>query len=221
MNRTDYDAVIFDVDGTILDTAEGILASVRYMINTLNFPQIEERTLNSFVGPRIQDSLVRVYGLQGEECRRAAGVFRDRYKQGDVLKAKPYQGLEETLGILSATGYRLSVATNKRQDFTDALLEKNGLQKYFEAVNGTDMEGRFTKKDLIERCVAEMKTEPGRTVLIGDSSYDAEAAEEVGVSFIAALYGYDFRTEQDVERWKHIGVIRDIRDLIKLQEEGK
>ena len=208
-----YAAIIFDLDGTLFDTAEGIVSSVVFMINSLNLPDIPDDIIRSFVGPRIQDSLERVYGLGGEKLDAAARVFRDKYKDGDVLKASLYTGALGVLRKLKSDGYSLAVATNKRQDFVGALLKKYALENYFDSVHGTDFYGILKKEDLIKNCLSDLGIDSSETILIGDSSYDAAAAEKTNVSFIAALYGYEFRTENDLVDRPHIGFIKDIGDL--------
>lgn len=100
IKNMNYKLVIFDVDGTMLDTSEGIIASAVWTINMLGYQRPEKTVLESFVGPRIQDSLNRVYGLRGEELAYAAKIFRDHYKKGDVLQAKPYEGIYEIMDML-------------------------------------------------------------------------------------------------------------------------
>ncbi len=212
-----YKLVIWDVDGTLLDTSSGLISSTRYMIEKLGLPKVSEDVLKSFVGPRIQDSLSRVYGLTGEAGKEAAAVFRNHYKEGDVLKAEPYPGIEEVLKNLSDADIKMAVATNKRQDFTDALMQKFGFDKYLSCVFGTDPEGKYVKKDLINMCVDYFddidKTD---AVMIGDSTYDAEAAMDVGVDFIGVTFGFDFKSSEDMAAFKPIGAVADIKELKEL-----
>ena len=210
-----YKLVIWDVDGTLLDTSPGLLASTRYMIETLGLPKIPEDVLESFVGPRIQDSLSRVYGLTGDAGKDAAAVFRNHYKEGDVLKAEPYPGIEEALKNLSDAGIKMAVATNKRQDFTDALMQKFGFDKYLSCVFGTDPEGKYVKKDLINMCVDYFDDiDKNDAVMIGDSAYDAEAAVAVGVDFIGVTYGFDFKNEDDIRVFHPVAVAKS-SELLK------
>lgn len=215
----DIKHIIFDVDGTMLDTSEGMISSVKYMIDKMGYEMPDEDTLESFVGPRIQDSLVSVFGLEGGELSTAARVFRDHYKAGDVLVASPYDGLEDILKKLKERGYVLTIATNKRQDFVDALMDKFDLSKYFTKVCGTDMQGRYTKTDLIGQCLdTHSEISKNQTVMIGDSAYDAIAATETGILFLGCVYGYDFKTSEDVVKYKPVAVIKDIKELLNIFE---
>lgn len=205
--------IIWDVDGTMLDTSSGIISSTKYMIKKLNLEMPSEKVVRSFVGPRIQDSLERVYGLIGEERDNAARIFRNHYKKSDVLDAKPYDGLEDVLHFIKSKGFIQMVATNKRQDFVDLLINKYELSKYFVAVFGTDMAGKYTKDDLLKMCIEKAKVCPEEAVLIGDSSYDAESARNVGTNFVAALYGYDFKNMEDVEKYHVQAAINNIKEI--------
>lgn len=209
-----YKLVIFDVDGTMLDTSEGLLNATVYTIEQLGYKMPSRNVLLSFVGPRIQDSFVRVYGLQGDELNRAAGIFRKKYKEGDVLLARPYEGIYDVLGWIRKRGMHVAVATNKRQDFVDELMEKYHFLPYVEAVYGTDMEGALKKSDLIQKCVnkfPECRNE--QVVMIGDSSYDAIAAQEAGVDFLGVTYGFEFSARVDVDQWNNVGAISEISML--------
>ncbi len=84
-----FNVAVFDVDGTLLDTSEGVLSSVQYTINKHNLPTIDEIKLRTFIGPPIQDSFARVYGLTGDILQELAVTFRNQYKDVDLLKAVP------------------------------------------------------------------------------------------------------------------------------------
>ena len=88
-----FDVVVFDVDGTLLDTSEGVLASVKYTIKEHNLPEIDEEVLKTFIGPPIQNSFSKVYGLKGDILQELATTFRNQYKDVDLLKAVPYEGI--------------------------------------------------------------------------------------------------------------------------------
>ena len=88
-----YRGIIFDLDGTLLDTSEGVLSSVRHTIKTMGYRELPEETLLTFIGPPVKRSLMEHYGLDDAEADRATAVFRDQYKNMDLLKARPYDCL--------------------------------------------------------------------------------------------------------------------------------
>lgn len=199
-NFLDYELFIFDVDGTLFDTSEGLINSTIFTIKSLGLKMPDAQTLRSFVGPRIQDSMSSVFGLQGEELKNACDVFRNHYKQGDVLLAKPYSGVFELLDMLSKNKKKLAVATNKRQDFVDALMLKYGFSKYFTVVHGTDFGGKLKKSDLIHKCLNDFAVKnPRDAVMIGDSEYDYSAAKECDVDFIGVTYGFGYKETDNLE----------------------
>lgn len=208
--------VIWDVDGTLLDTSEGLISSTRYMISELGLDMPSDDVLYSFVGPRIQDSLERVYGIHGEQLSHASAVFREHYKKGDVFAAIPYYGIEDVLKKLREVGIHMAVATNKRQDFVDALLSKFGFDKYMDYIAGTDMAGKYTKTDLINICIKQFPyLTNDDAIMIGDSDYDAIAANEAGLDFLGVTYGFGFKRVSDIERYKPLGVARDVYDIFQ------
>lgn len=222
MNKKEYKLVVFDVDGTLLDTSEGLLKSTIYTIDKLGYPMPTKEVLLSFVGPRIQDSLAKVFGLQGEELDKAAAVFRNHYKEEAVMLAKPYEGMHVVLQNLKNRNIHMAIATNKRQDFIERLADKYGISEYIKVICGTDFQGKLKKEDLIRNCIKEFpECSTKDTVMIGDSAYDAEAAERVGVDFIGATYGFDFKSAEEVQKWSSVTSINrmiEILEIIDLRE---
>lgn len=100
-----YKGIIFDLDGTLLDTSEGVLASIRHTIKTMNYRELPLETLLTFIGPPVKRSLMNHYGLTDQEADEATEVFRQQYKNKDLLKAKPYDGILELLKALKDQGF--------------------------------------------------------------------------------------------------------------------
>ncbi len=211
-----YDAVIFDLDGTLLDTSEGISLSVRYAISELALPGISDEVLRTFIGPPIQRSFERVYGLDKEEANRAADLFRNRYKDRDILKAIPYDGIFETIEGLNAAGIKTAVATYKRQDYANKILEHFGFDKVCDVICGSDFEQKLTKSDIIENAIRLLGvSDRSRVVMVGDSDNDAEGAKGIGVPFVGVTYGFGFSSEEDVNEFPNIGAATDCRDILR------
>ncbi|MBO4904001.1 MAG: HAD hydrolase-like protein [Lachnospiraceae bacterium] len=201
-----YKAVIFDLDGTLLDTSEGIFSSVTYAINTLGLADIPQDVLRTFIGPPIQKSFARVYGMDKEEADRAADVFRNRYKDHDLMLARPYDGMFETLERLSEAGVKTAVATYKRQDYAEKILTGFGFDRAVDAICGSDFAGKLTKKDIIVNAIERLGiTDRSQVVMTGDSDNDAIGASEIGVSFVGVTYGFGFSSAKDVEAFSNIG----------------
>ncbi len=200
-----YDAVIFDLDGTLLDTSEGIFRSVSYAIEKLGFEKLKPEVLRTFIGPPIQRSFALVYGLGKQEADEAADVFRNRYKEEDLLFAKPYEGIFETLNALRNAGIKTAVATYKRQDYAEKILIHFGFDKACDAICGSDLEGKLSKRDIIENAINCLGAGKRGVVMIGDSDNDAVGASEIGVDFIGVTYGFGFSRAEDVNEFPCIG----------------
>lgn len=201
-----YDAVIFDLDGTLLDTSEGIFRSVSYVIDTLSLPKLSDDVMRTFIGPPIQKSFARVYGMSVEDSAKAAGIFRDRYKETDLLLAKPYDGIFEAIRDLNNAGVRTAVATYKRQDYAEKILKHFGFDRVCNIMCGSDFDGVLTKKDIIENAIKGLQIpDRSRAVMVGDSDNDAIGAGEIRVAFIGVTYGFGFNSAGDVNAYKNIG----------------
>ena len=203
-----YDLVIFDVDGTMLDTTDGVLSSVRYTIDKFGFSMLSEQELSTFIGPPIQDSFALHYGLSGGILQDIATVFRDQYKDVDLLKATPYDGIYEVFDKLMKHGVKTAVATYKREDYAVTLLKHYGFDRYTDIMHGGDHENKLKKCDIIEKCISESGvTDKSRVVMIGDTANDAIGAEKIGVDFIAVTYGFGFKSHNDLSEIRNSGCV--------------
>lgn len=211
-----YDAVIFDLDGTLLDTAEGICRAVRYTIGKLDLPDPGDEVLRTFIGPPMQISFEKHFGFSKEQAMEAANLFRDRYKESDLLYAVPYDGIYETIKALSEAGVKSCVATYKRQDYADKILVHFGFDRICECICGADFEGKLTKKDIIENAVSHAGiTDRRKVVMVGDSDNDAIGAKNAGADFIAAIYGFGFTGEDDAAAYENIGIAKEPKDILR------
>lgn len=209
-----FDIVVFDVDGTLLDTSEGVLASVKYTIEKHNLPKIDEETLKTFIGPPIQDSFARVYGLSGEILQELATTFRNQYKDVDLLKAVPYEGIFDVFEALLTNGIKPAIATYKRQDYATKIMQHFGFDKYTDIIYGADHENKLKKRDIIELALKDSGVSDfSKAVMIGDSDNDAIGAEGIGTEFIGVTYGFGFRSKEDVNKFKNVGSADTAKEL--------
>lgn len=212
-----YEAVIFDVDGTLLDTTEGVLNSVKYAMREKSLEIPSDEYLRSFIGPPIQNSFAKLYGLKGKELQELTDLFRNRYKSTELLKAKPYDGLFEVLSNLKNAGIKIGIATYKREDYAITLLKHFGFDKYTDVMHGADNNNVLKKKDIIELCLKEMGVEDyKRAVMIGDSDNDALGADHIGIEFVGVTYGFDFAKPEDVQQFPSIGCVDKPIDLLSI-----
>lgn len=210
-----YRIAVFDLDGTLLDTAEGLLVAVKYTIDKMGLAMLPDEQLRTFIGPPIQDSFAKAYSLEGEILQTIATCFRNRYKDYDLLKATPYDGIYEVFENLSHKGIKTAIATYKRQDYAETILKHFGFDKYTSIMYGADHENKLKKVDIIEKCLQGCKVYDGKNaVMIGDSSYDAVGAQKMGIDFIGVTYGFDFQSADEVLRSGGIGSVDTPRELV-------
>lgn len=208
--------IIFDLDGTLLDTTEGVIESAIYAIKAMNYEELAYDTMLSFVGPPIQESFSKHYNCNSEEAQNVANIFRDYYKENALFKAKPYEGIFELLEQLKKAGKKIAVATYKREDYALTLLKHFGLDQYFESIHGADNKNTLKKADIIGTCICELNATKENSVLVGDTIHDAVGAEKAGISFIAVTYGFGFKVVLDVMEYKNIGIAETPLDIYRL-----
>jgi phosphoglycolate phosphatase len=211
----DYTLAIFDLDGTILDTSEGILASVAHTIKQLNLPQLNQEELSTFIGPPIQDSFAGYYGLSGASLQEAADIFRNNYSTCNLLAAKPYDGIYAVFDFLHEHNILSAVATYKREDYALKLLKHFSFDKYTDILFGADNENKLKKKDIIIKCLEKSKVKDLRKVIvIGDTYHDATGAANLNLDFMAVTYGFGFKKGDDLSPIKSVASVDTPLEII-------
>ena len=190
-----YKLVIFDLDGTLADTSEGIYNAHRYTTQAMGI-ELKKHSLDGVIGGELLKIYQQRFSLDEENARRAVDIYRKWYQENGILQATLYDGMKDTLAFLKEQGYLLAVATLKREDFAKILLENLGVAEYFDWIYGMDREDTLNKEKLIRKCMVSADAVESETVLVGDSANDAKGAEACGVDFVAVTYGFGF-TEDD------------------------
>ncbi len=217
-----YRAVIFDVDGTLLNTREGILSAVGATLEEFGMRPLKKEDERLFIGPPIQRSLMEVYGLTKEEAQSFANVFRERYSKHEFLfRAGVYDGIPQLMERLQESGIRIAVATYKREDYAVDIVTHFGLAGRADVVHGADNFNKLTKSDIIRLCIEEMGFSPAECVMVGDSDNDAIGAEGIGCPFIGVTYGFGFESREDVQAFKNIGAADTPMEVFEiLRDQG-
>lgn len=212
-----YLGILFDLDGTLLDTAEGVKNAVMLTHKELGMDVPDEITLHRFVGPPMQDSFIREYGFSIEKAQRAADIFRKNYMEKSLYLAVMYPGVLQTLDFLRGQSYKIGVATYKREDYAINLLKYFGIADYCDVIHGGDNFNLRKKADIVNMCIDEMKIlDRSKVILVGDSEYDAAGAEHAGVSFWGVTYGYGFNDDNYADLYKAVGWGNSIEEIKRI-----
>lgn len=211
-----YKAIIFDLDGTLLDTTSGVVYAVEYTIRQLALPMPKKEILETFVGPPMQLSFQKHYAMNEKDALQAANLFRANYKEHSLLKAELYPGTLEVLQGLRDKGYKIAVATNKSHDNAMEILKHFQVAKYCDFMMGSDLGGKLKKADIIEKCLQNIGVDAEESVYVGDSIFDLEGAKKVGMDFYAVLYGFGFKNEEELRGYDCKGIFENIRAIGKV-----
>lgn len=210
--------ILFDLDGTIIDSSEGIFNSINYAMKKLVKEELSLEVLKTFVGPPLQDSFERI-GLSEENAALAVTYYRELYSTEGIYQAKPYDEIEKTLAELSKC-QKLYLATSKPEFFAKKILEHLGFTEYFTGIYGADLEGlRIAKADVIAYALRNAKLEDKETiVMIGDREHDILGAKINSVDSIGVLYG--FGSQKELSQAGADEIIEKPEELLSLVRKG-
>ena len=186
-----YELIVFDLDGTLIDTSPGIFNSVRHAEKEMGFTPISNEQLRMFVGPPPIEMYMKMYGVESVIAAEATKKHREYGRTKAIFEAVVYPGIEDVLKYLKHKNYKLAVATLKSQKIAEMVLENYGLHVYFDVIVGMDEKESFTKCMTIQIAKEKLNIE-GNVLMIGDSEYDYIGANEAGVDFLGVLYGFGF-----------------------------
>jgi len=181
--------VLFDMDGTLVDSTPGIWASIRVAAAALGLPEPTPGQLRSMVGPPLQDGFAGAYGLAGDDVDRAVAAYRAHYSAGAMFDADVYPGVPELLAALRADGATLAVATSKPEPFAVRILDHTGLLPAFASVHGATLDGSVRHKHDVVAAALAAHPDGERPVLVGDRSHDVLGAAAHGLPCIGAGWG--------------------------------
>lgn len=208
--KNKYDLIIFDLDGTLLDTSLGIFNSVRYAEKMMNFKPVTDEVLKKFVGPPPKEMYKKIYNVLEDEALLAAKYHREYGRTYAIYEAKVYPKIIEVLDSLKKDKIKLAVATLKSQNIAEKILQYFCLDKFFDVIVGMDEKETLTKADTIKIAMEKVGIKDN-VLMIGDSIYDKIGAMEVGIDFIAVSYGFGFNNIDSKDIF--INKIEELLDL--------
>ncbi len=193
--RVKFETVLFDFDGTIAESGEGIVRSARWAMEQLGKAAPGDDVLRRFVGPPLYESFQKLCGLNAADAQRAVELYRVRYSDVGLFEARIYPGIAPLLRALRRSGAWVAVASAKPEAFLVRILEHFGLAGCFDRVAGTTMENRSADKRAQLLAALPEGADPARACMVGDRMYDVAAGRALGMHAVGVAYGYGERAE--------------------------
>lgn len=211
-----YKYILFDLDGTIINSSLGVTNSVIYSLKKLGekVPQREE--LLKFIGPPLLYSYMNYCGFSQEKANLAIEFYRENYEKNGMLENKFYDGIEDMLSCIKDTGKTIIIATSKPEFFAKQILDSFNISKYFDFIVGATLDEKRNHKDevlnyILQNCNIANKQ---NCVLVGDTKFDAIGAKAVNIDCIGVSYG--FGTKQELLDNSVITIADSPEDLKKI-----
>ena len=215
-----YRYALFDLDGTVIDSGEGITKSTQYALSRMGIEEPDLNRLRAFVGPPLLDSFRDLYGMSEEKAMEAVDWYRERYSSKGLYECHPYEGIGELLEALQQEGRKLAVASSKPERFVREILEHFGIGQYFSEIVGATMDEKLSSKPDIIREVFRRgrltQADKASVIMIGDRRYDIEGANETGLDSIGVYYGFAEPGELEKAGATYIAeTVQDLADLFR------
>lgn len=182
-------SILFDLDGTITDSGEGIINCAAFALEHFGLPIPSREEMRVFVGPPLRDTFYK-FGVPKDRLDEAVAVYRSRYIPIGKYENHPYPGIEQFLAKLKDKGHRLYIATSKPEGMSIDILNHFGLAKYFDLIAGATMDGSRDEKDKVIAYLLEQIGSLEDAVMVGDTAFDILGAKAHGIPGIGVSWGY-------------------------------
>lgn len=185
-------AVLFDLDGTLIDSSEGITKSVQYTLKKFGIVEEDLEKLKAFIGPPLEDSFMKHYNFTMEKAKEAIPIYRERYQPVGIFECTLFDGVEECVKELKRQGFRIGMASSKPELFCRKILEHFNILTLFDDVVGATEDGRIgTKEEVLLEVMRRWDDVPKESMcLVGDTIYDVEGANLVGIPSVGVSFGF-------------------------------
>lgn len=211
-------AVVFDLDGTLIDSADELAHALNYALGLRNLKPFPLDRVKEMIGsgiPKLVERALRAHGVSDVELLPLAADFMEYYRQNLSTRSRLYDGAAELLAGLEREGRRLGLCTNKQQDLAVASVEQAGIAKYFSALAG-EREGRPRKPDPapLLGVLQALGASPDSAVMVGDSEADVGCAKAAGVVSVAVRFGYSRVKAEDLGANAIIDSLKDLPECL-------
>ena len=181
--------ILFDLDGTLTDSGEGIINCAILALEHFGLPVPSREEMRVFVGPPLHETFVR-FGVPKDKAEEAVAVYRSRYIPIGKYENTPYPGIRELLETLKAEGHKLYVATSKPEQMSVDILQHFDLAKYFDQICGATMDTSRTNKEAVIAYLLEQNGRADNMVMVGDTKFDVIGAKAHGIPTVGVSWGY-------------------------------
>lgn len=209
-----YKFILFDLDGTLADTSEGIYGAYHYACEQMGI-FMDNHSLDGVIGGNLLQIFINRFGLNELDAKKTIAFYRNWYEKKGISQVKLYPDMKEVVSSL-ADKYILGVATLKREDFAKRILSFLDIEKYFYVICGMDKDDSLSKEAIILNCMKTANATPFDTLLIGDSESDLNGAEACNIYFMPVTYGFGFDSKTVFRGQRIIGRVNQPNDLLKV-----
>lgn len=188
--------ILFDLDGTLTNPAEGITNSVAHALKYYGISVSDKTQLYKFIGPPLAQSFSEFYGFSPDKAKEAVDKYREYFADTGIFENKVYDYIPEVLSKLKKAGFSLAMATSKPEVFAKRIADKFELTQYFDFIGGSLLDNSRTDKgEVIEYVLSSLKADREKTIMVGDRSHDIIGAKKCSVKSVGVLYGFGNREE--------------------------
>lgn len=217
MNR--YQFLVFDWDGTLMDSAARIVASMQSAAVATGLPLPTDEAVRDIIGLGLREAIERLFpAIEPRLLEQLVAAYRFEFMEACPIPAQLFRGARETLEHLHQRGFRLAIATGKGRQGLDRALHEQGLSAYFEASRCADETRSKPHPRMLQELMTQARVDPGATLMIGDTEYDMEMARSAGTHALAATYGVHARAR--LARHEPVAYMDAIDELIKWLEQA-
>ncbi len=189
---------LFDLDGTLTDSQEGITKSVQYALKAFGIEEPDLKKLTPFLGPPLQNSFMEIYGFSQEDAAKAIALYRERFAPIGIFENSVYPGIPDMLEKLKEKGVLLAVASSKPECYVRQILAHFDVEKYFDVVVGSELDGRRSQKEeVVEEALKRLEIltisvdkRKAACAMIGDRKFDLQGAKAHFLTGVGVSYGY-------------------------------
>lgn len=212
----DYKYVLFDLDGTITDSSQGILRCIEYALHAGHRPIPAKKVMLQFIGPPLAIGFQDILGMNRKDAEWFRDKYRERYQTDGLFEATLFEGIDRVLALLKQQGRKISLATSKPEEMAVRIIDHFGLLSYFDDTTGATMDGsRDSKDEVIQEALRRFQIteeDKNQVLMVGDRKMDIMGASQCGIASLGVCYG--FAEEGELEDAGADYIAQDMKELL-------